>query len=277
MSADNPWKGLRILVTGTTSGIGRALVPRLLRGGATVLVHGRTPTRVNAVVEETKIAGTSARAFAADFKSLAEVDSLATAVNADGPLDVVVHNAGVGFGSDRTRREVSADGLELRFAVNYAAPLVLTRSLLARGATPRVVIHVASIGQELIDFEDLQCEKRYDGVQAYRRSKLALIMQAIDLAQSHPEIAANAVHPGSFLDTEMVRVAGVAPLGPPESGAEAIEKVLGASLEHKVTGTYFNEQVPARALDVAYDSAYRSVFSTLAFAAIRPHVSPGLI
>jgi NAD(P)-dependent dehydrogenase (short-subunit alcohol dehydrogenase family) len=66
------------------------------------------------------------RSFATDLASLAEVSRLANEIAAAGPLDVLVNNAGVGFGGDRIRRELSRDGFELRFALNYLAPFLLT-------------------------------------------------------------------------------------------------------------------------------------------------------
>ncbi|MDF2695707.1 MAG: short-chain dehydrogenase/reductase, partial [Labilithrix sp.] len=221
---------------------------------------------------ELREAGGRAEGLVADLVSLNEAASLARATLAAGPLDVLINNAGVGFGSDRAQRETSADGFELRFAVNYLAPFVLTHLLLAGGAPSRAVINVASAGQAPIDPDDLQSTRSYDGVEAYRRSKLALVMFTLDLAEAFPTIASNALHPGTFLDTGMVRDAGIRPLGPAARGTEVIEHVLAASLFDKVSGRYFDEERPTRAEAQAYDVAARRRLRERTVDLIRPIV-----
>lgn len=187
----------------------------------------------------------------ADLASLAEVAELARRMSA--PVDVLINNAGVGFGADRRARETSRDGFELRFAVNYLAPFVLTRGLLARGLPTRAVVNVASIGQQALDLDDLQATHDYDGVSAYCRSKLALIMFTLDLAQERLAPTFNALHPGTYLDTGMVRAAGIKPLGPVSQGVDSILHVLDAGLNQQTTGAYFDQQRVARADQQAYD------------------------
>ena len=123
-----------ILVTGATDGLGKAVATELARAGARVLVHGRDERRGrgtrDAIARETGNA--RVEWYRADLASLAEVRDLADAVAAGtGRLDVLVNNAGVGttLPGDGARRE-SEDGVELRFAVNYLAPYLLTRLLL---------------------------------------------------------------------------------------------------------------------------------------------------
>jgi NAD(P)-dependent dehydrogenase (short-subunit alcohol dehydrogenase family) len=113
-------KGKTILVTGSTDGVGRHVAGRLGADGARVLVHGRDRARGEALVEQIGKAGGEALFLKADLASLAEVRKLADAVRreSDG-LDVLVNNAGIGTAGEG--REVSADGFELRFAVNYLA------------------------------------------------------------------------------------------------------------------------------------------------------------
>jgi len=277
-----------VLLTGATGGIGAATAEALVRAGASVLAHGRDPDKVRSLVSSLSAhaaEGASVRGLVADFASLAEVARLAREV-ADGaagtPLDVLVNNAGVGFGRDRRAREVSRDGHELRFAVNYLAPLVLTEELAARGMPARAAINVASIGQERLDFDDLMTTRHYDGVRAYRRSKLALVMQTFDLAERRPEIQAHALHPGTFLDTGMVRESGIAPHGPPSRGAASIMAVLAQALEARTgpSGRYFDEDRPARADAQAYVATARrrlrdAVWPLLAPILGRPLPAPG--
>ena len=106
-----------VLITGATSGLGRGLAARLAGAGWTVLAHGRDPARV---AEVTARLDGGAVGYVADLASLGEVRDLAAAVRVHAPvLDVLVNNAGIGFGAPGEGRQVSRDGHELRFAVNY--------------------------------------------------------------------------------------------------------------------------------------------------------------
>ena len=133
-------KGKTILVTGSTDGVGRYVAERLAADGASVIVHGRDRARGEALVERIAKRGGKARFLRADLASLAEVRALADAVRreTDG-LDVLVNNAGIGTAG--AKREVSADGFELRFAVNYLAGFLLTRLLLPLHRGARAVPH----------------------------------------------------------------------------------------------------------------------------------------
>lgn len=237
---------LTALVTGATGGIGELVAERLAAGGATVIVHGRSAEHVAPVVARL---GGRTRGAVADLASLAEVRRLAHEV---GAVDLLINNAAVGFGRDQMKREVSHDGFELRFAVNYLAPFVLTHALLRQ---LQAIVHVASIGQRAIDFDDLMFERDYDGIVAYRRSKLALVMFGLDLAASQPA-PVNSLHPGTFLDTPMVRESGITPLGTAAQGAEAVLHVVEQTIAG-VRGEFFDQLVVAHADPLAYDLEVR--------------------
>jgi len=230
-------RGLRILVTGATGGVGEALVTELVGRGAQVLIHGRDDKSLAVLGERLGIP--HERRFLADLSSLSRVAQLARALAAAGSLDVLVNNAGVGFGRDRTHREVSAEGFELRFAVNFLAPFVLTELLAASGLPQRAVVNVASAGQAPLERDDLMSERNYDGVLAYRRSKLALIADTFERARRDTKRSYLALHPGTFLATKMVREAGIAPQGTAESGGHAVLSVIERALAGE-TGRYFD-------------------------------------
>jgi NAD(P)-dependent dehydrogenase (short-subunit alcohol dehydrogenase family) len=165
-------------------------------------------------------------------------------------LDVLVNNAGIGTTlPGEGRRLESADGYELRFAVNYLAGYLLSRmllGLLARSAPARVV-NVSSAGQAPLDFDDVMLERRYDGVQAYCQSKLAQVMFTFDLAEelAGETVSATCLHPATYMPTKMVRAAGVSPISTLQEGTEAtLRLVAGPELEG-VTGAYFNGVEPA--------------------------------
>ena len=123
-----------ILVTGATDGIGKQTAQGLAEMGATVLLHGRSPEKGKASLAEiTEATGNPhCRYYNADLAALDEVRKLADDLDADHDrLDVLINNAGVGPGAmSRRERELSRDGYELRLAVNYLAPFLLTRQLL---------------------------------------------------------------------------------------------------------------------------------------------------
>lgn len=226
--------GKRIVITGATAGIGQAAAARLDSDGAEVLPLGRRD---------------------ADLASLDQVRDLVDRFPA---ADVLVNNAGVGAGAPGDGRETSADGYELRLAVNALAPFALTEWLLAAGRCPKVVVNVASIGQAPVDLDDLMLEQAYEGWHAYRRSKLALIAWSFDLAERRPDLRVLSLHPGTLLDTKMVRQSQVRPMGAVETGADAIRHAILAALVHGETGVYYDVLEPARPKDQAYDKALRA-------------------
>jgi NAD(P)-dependent dehydrogenase (short-subunit alcohol dehydrogenase family) len=249
-----------ILVTGSTDGLGGALARELAAGGATVLLHGRDAEKGEATLRQIRDAtGNERLAFhLADLASLAQVRGLAEQILAERErLDVLVSNAGIGGGGRGARREESADGHELRFAVNYLAGFLLTRlllPLLVRSAPARIV-QVASAGQAPIHFGDVMLERRYTGVQAYCQSKLAQVMFTFDLAEElrlH-RVTANCLHPGTFMPTKMVLESGTTPIDSLESGVEATLRLATAPELDDVTGTYFDRRREARAHPQAYD------------------------
>ena len=110
---------------------------------------------------------------------------LADAVLADHKrIDVFVSNAGIGSQNEGPQRQVSRDGHELRFAVNYLAGFLLAQLLLPalKASAPARIVNVASLGQHPIDFDDVMITRNYSGSRAYAQSKLSQIMFTIDLA-----------------------------------------------------------------------------------------------
>jgi NAD(P)-dependent dehydrogenase (short-subunit alcohol dehydrogenase family) len=237
-----------VLITGATDGLGRGLAAALAAQGTTLLLHGRDEVRGRQTLAEIE-AGTGngkLRWLQADFSALEEVRALAgSVVEACDRLDVVVNNAGIGTTlPGEGRRIESRDGYELRFAVNYLAGYLLTRSLLALlgRSPPARVVNVSSAGQAPIDFADVMLERRYSGVQAYCQSKLAQIMFTFDLAGELDGriVSATCLHPATYMPTKMVRAAGVEPISTLEQGLEATLRLVADPELEGVTGVYFN-------------------------------------
>lgn len=257
---------LTVLITGSTDGIGKQTALDLAGMGARVLVHGRDPRKGRVTVEEIRTA-TGSKAveyFNADLASLDEVRRLAAeASGSHAHLNVLINNAGIGVGAKgERRREVSADGHELRLAVNYLAPFLLTHLLVPtlKRSAPSRIVNVTSLGQSPLDLEDLMLERRYDAWDAYGQSKLALVMFTIDLAEElrGEGVMVNAVNPGSLLDTKMVREWLGRGRGDAKQGADVVVHVATSPALEGVTGRFFDQKAEARAHRQAYDREVRT-------------------
>jgi NAD(P)-dependent dehydrogenase (short-subunit alcohol dehydrogenase family) len=252
--------GAKILVTGATDGLGRRVASDLAATGATVLLHGRNPERLEATIEEVRREPGSERlgSYLADLSSLGGVRAMAQQVLAEQDrLDVLINNAGVIV---RERRE-SEDGYELTFAVNYLAHFLLTRLLvpLLRDSAPARIVNVASAGQNPIDFDDAMLERGYSAMRAYRQSKLAQVMFTFELAQrlEGSGVTVNALHPASLMETKMVLETFGRSMSTVEEGAEATVRLATSPELEEVTGRYFDGTREGRADSQAYDEAAR--------------------
>ena len=185
---------------------------------------------------------------------------------------MLLSNAGIGTVTPGVEgREVSVQGHELRFAVNHLAPFLLQhllRPLLeatASPAGPSRIVNLASAGQMALDFDDVMLERDYSGRRAYCQSKLAMIMTTIEMAArlDTAKLTINALHPGSLLDTKMVREGFGSALGPVEDGIVAETYLATDVALDGVTGKYYDRLKPARALPQAYDTAARRQLWTL--------------
>jgi NAD(P)-dependent dehydrogenase (short-subunit alcohol dehydrogenase family) len=264
MARMRPVEEQTILVTGSTDGLGRALARELASRGATVLLHGRDRERLDDTAREIRQATGSGRlhAYHADLSSLEQVRRLGREVaGQQARLDVLVNNAGIA--GDGPRQE-SADGHELRFAVNYLAPFLLTHLLLPllRRSAPARVVNVSSVGQVAIDFDDVMLERRYDGLRAYRQSKLAQIMFTFELAErlraaGAPGVTVNALHPATLMDTKMALETFGYAMSTVDDGVEATLRLAVAPELDGVSGRYFDRLREARADPQAYDRAAR--------------------
>ena len=264
-----------ILVTGATQGLGHALAMDLAADGHTLLLHGRDPRRLADVADQARDAGAQVRGYVADLGDLGQVQEMADRIRESEPrLDVLVNNAGIGRGEKGSGRETSAQGHELRFAVNLLAPCVLTRELLpllVESASARVV-NVASSGQWEIDFDDVMLESGYDGSRAYRQSKLAMIMWTFDLADALRDfgVTANAVHPATRMDTQMVRTGGNEPQERLEDGVAATRRLVDDPELAGASGVYFERKQEGTADPQAYDPGARARLKALVGALCPP-------
>jgi NAD(P)-dependent dehydrogenase (short-subunit alcohol dehydrogenase family) len=191
-----------ILITGATDGIGRQAAQRLVEQGHTVLVHGRSQSKLDALVSTLGLP--AAQAFRADLGHLDQVDAMAEAIRQrHDRLDVLINNAGV----LKAPNTATAEGYDLRFMVNTLAPYRLTQPLLPLMDGRSRVVNLSSAAQRPVNLRALQRGGLRDDMGAYAQSKLALTMWSCHVGRTagaeHPVMIA--LNPGSFLGTKMVR------------------------------------------------------------------------
>src|SRR3989442_10575437 len=238
------------VVTGANSGIGKATASGLARLGGTVVVACRNATRGEAACQDIiRDSGNPRVSFEiVDLASEASVRSFAQEFQRKHPrLDVLINNAGV----YTSHREVTPDGLERQFEVNYLSGFLLTYLLLdlPRKPAPSRILNVSSSAHSggTIHFDDLQGEQRYGGFGAYGQSKLAQVLFTRELARrlEGTRVTVNACHPGVIRTnlgmggtSAVVRFVRLFFKGPEKGAQTPIYLAVSPEVE-RVTGQYF--------------------------------------
>ena len=257
------------LITGGSSGIGKATALGLANKGANVVMVGRDRSRGEAARTEVveKSGNELVDLMLADLSSQESIRQLAEDFTSRyGRLHVLINNAGV-FISKRT---VTVDGIETTFAVNHLAPFLLTNLLLdvLEASAPARIVNVTSSGERsgTINFDDLQWEGRYSGVRAHNQSKLAMILFTYELARRLEEtgVTVNCVHPGVVVTNLGRGSSGSFGLllrlmrpffSSPEKGAETSIYLASSPEVEGVSGKYFAKKAEARSSEQSYDEA----------------------
>lgn len=231
----------RILITGSTDGIGLETAKSLVSLGHHVLLHGRNADKLAAVEASLKASFDSPKieSYVADLSRIPEVESLANAVaEKHGNLDALINNAGVFV----VPEPVTPEGLDLRFVVNTIAPYLLTQRLLPLLGESGRVINLSSAAQARVNLDALAGNRRLDNNEAYAQSKLALTAWsrnlAISLGDKGPVIIA--VNPGSFLGSKMVKEAYGSPGKDLSIGAEILTRAVLDDEFADASGKYFD-------------------------------------
>jgi NAD(P)-dependent dehydrogenase (short-subunit alcohol dehydrogenase family) len=262
-------QGKNVLVTGATNGIGLVIARELARLGARVTIVSRNAGKCVVVAEMIKNeTGHPVDYIAADLSTLAGIrQASATFKGSHTHLHVLVNNAGALF----IRRRLTADGYEMTFALNHLNYFLLTNLLLdlLQASTPARIVNVSS-GSHLrasLDFDNLQGEKRYRGMQAYGQSKLANILFTYELARrlEGTGVTVNALHPGSvatgfarnngLLFNVGTKIVGLLFLRKPEQGAQTSIYLASSPEVQGVTGKYFFDCQPVDSSPLSHDRA----------------------
>jgi NAD(P)-dependent dehydrogenase (short-subunit alcohol dehydrogenase family) len=247
-------EGKNIIITGATSGIGEVAAIRLAEKGARIVFTARDRNRADETMAKLRRANPRAdhAMHMADLSTLAEMKRIGAELAREPQIDVLVNNAGALF----SKRQETADGLEMTFALNHMAYFVITNLLLPQLKPGARIVTVASNAHRgaKLDFDDLQSGRGYAGFAVYSRSKLANILFNRELARrTPPGVTANALHPG-FVATRFGDQSGglmravfrvAKPIGAisPEEGAKTIIHLASSPSVEGVTGEYFYESV----------------------------------
>jgi len=241
-------KGKVVLITGATSGIGKAAALALARQGATVVFTSRDEAKGKAVQKELSDATSNPNIemLPCDLASLQSIRQFCDEFRRrHDRLDVLINNAGVWT----YKRQVSKEGIELTLAVNVLAPFLMTDlllDLLKKSAPSRIVSTSSGLHYGTINFEDMEA-KKFNGARAYRQSKLGLLLFTRLLAKrlEGSGVTVNAMLPG-MVKTDLGREAGgfsramFKMMGTtPEKGADTIVYLASSPELEKVTGECF--------------------------------------
>lgn len=246
-----------ILITGATSGLGKAVAESLSTRAGKLILHGRSADRLNELKAQLEGNQASLELVTADLAQLSDINQLAEEVfEHTDHLNVLINNAGVGKGATDTR-ELSEDGYELRLAVNQLAPFALTLRLLPLLETgaPSRIVNVASGAQQPLDFHDPHIEDGYTGNRAYSQSKFAMVATGFWLAEKLPPevITVNSLHPATLMPTRMVEEGYGYTVDDLETGVDAVRHLAVSGQLEEVSGQFFSGRQRAEAHPQAYD------------------------
>ncbi len=256
--------GKTCLVTGANSGIGKVTAEALARMGARLVIVCRNRERGQPALEEIKkkSGNREVELMTCDFASQKQIRHLADEfLSGHDRLDVLVNNAGL----MRRYRETTEDGFEMTFAVNHLGYFLLTNLLLdvLKDSAPSRIVNVASVAHMTgtMNFDDLQSEREYSSMAAYRQSKLANILFTYELARrlEGTLVTANCLHPGVIatnIARDMPKAVSFALklfFTGAEKGAETSIYLATSPQVEAVTGKYFADKKEARSNKESYD------------------------
>lgn len=245
----------KILITGSTDGIGKLAAIKLAKDGHELFLHGRSSEKLSKVIDEVKTASGNEKVggFVADFSDLDAVRQMAQQTKTEIPqLDVLINNAGV----FKSPNSLNKDGLDLRLVVNYFAPYVLTNELISLLQAARI-INLSSAAQSSVSKGFLTGTTHVSTQEAYAQSKLALTMWSFDLAKKLSNTRVIVVNPGSLLNTRMVQEAYGRYWSSADKGANILYDLAVSQQYEGITGKYFDNDNGG--FGAAHADAYKEV------------------
>jgi NAD(P)-dependent dehydrogenase (short-subunit alcohol dehydrogenase family) len=248
-----------ILITGSTDGVGKLTATKLAKSGHQILLHGRNAEKLKNTISEIKkeTSNNKVSGFIADFSDFNSIEKMIAEIsNAFPIIDVLINNAGI-FKSPVDKTMV---GLDIRFAVNYFAPYILTNGLLSllKSSKEARIINLSSAAQSTVRIGALNGQATVNESEAYAQSKLALTMWSFAFAKANPKIVTIAVNPGSLLNTRMANEAYGQHWSPATKGSDILYD-LAISEEYKdASGNYFDNDKgnPKGHFSKAHSDAY---------------------
>ena len=259
-------QGQVCVVTGATSGIGKAAAAALAQQGAEIIVVGRDPARAEATAAAIQAGGAPPpKVEIADLARLDQVRALAGRLNQTlDRIDVLINNAGLVL----NERRLTPDGYEYVFAVNHLAPFLLTNLLRPKltASAPARVITVSSDAHTAarLDLDDPNLEHGWSSWRSYSNSKLANILFTRELARrlDGTGVTANCLHPGVVRtgfgrDARPLMRVGITIAKPfmlsPERGADTIVYLASSPDVAAKTGGYYVKREPREPSAAARD------------------------
>lgn len=263
----NDLMGAVCMVTGANSGIGKATAMHLARRGAAVVMVCRSAERGEAARADirTETGSDAVDLLIADLSAQADIWDLVATFRAQyDRLDVLINNAGLYLAD----RQLSADGIEMTFAVNHLAPFLLTNLLLddLKASAPARIVNVNSESHRgaRLRFGNLEMEDDYQWIKAYGKSKLANLLFTFELARrlEGTGVTVNALHPGvvgtriwnhnSNVISLLMRLVKPFLMSPSTSAQHVVRLAADPGLSG-VSGQYFDKDEECHASDEAYD------------------------
>jgi retinol dehydrogenase 12 len=267
MNMEKTMLGKTVVVTGATSGIGEVTARELAMMGARVWIVGRNPEKTKKTADTINQLGSGqAVPLVGDLSKKADIRRLAKEIQQQADhLDVLVNNAGAFF----VRRDVSADGFEMSFALNHMNYFLLTNLLLdlLKSSTPARIVSVSSMAHAAgqVNFDDLQAERHFSGWQTYSNTKLMNVLFTYELSRKleGTGVTANVLHPGFVASNfgksnggilrPLFALSQVAAISP-EEGAQTSIYLASSPEVQGVTGKYFTKCKSVKSAPASYDT-----------------------
>ncbi len=243
-----------ILITGATDGIGKETAKKAAAKGAQIIVHGRDEDRIVHTVKEIREINDAVFGIQADFSDLEQVQAAAKEINENfDKIDVIYNNAAEFI----HKRELTKDGFERTFQVNYLAHVLLTELLISKikdndGA--RILNVTSMIHSPEINFDNLQGELKYSGNDAYALSKLLNILHAYKLGRMYEKnkVNINCLHPG-VIETKLLNAAWKGGM-PVSEGADTMLYAAENEATEGISGWYLENRRPMQSNPISYDT-----------------------